>query len=302
MIRALACSLVGFSLGCSAASGAGGNGGAGGAATGGSGGSLSTGGSGGSASGGNGGSLSTGGTGGAGGSAGCTQNVDIVFSMDVSTSMGPFLTALANDLAEVDGAVQALNLASTPHYGLVVFVDDTTFARGGAPYPMIDVLKSDFQGWAASTSTNRQTSGSGSNGTWPENSLDSLYRGAKEFQWRPAADTLRIVIHTTDDTFWNGPTFTDGVQVQHGYADTVQALQEEQVRVFAFAATLGGPFETDDVSEGWFAPYAGQPALPPATGGGVFDVKAVLGGQISLADSITSAVSGSFCQPYPPPQ
>ena len=40
--------------------------------------------------------------------------------------------------------------------------------------------------------------------------------------------TLRLVIHTTDDTFWDGPTVGNGVDIQYGYADTVAALQQAQ--------------------------------------------------------------------------
>ena len=73
---------------------------------------------------------------GAAGSAGaCNQNVDIVFAMDVSTSMGPFLSKLASSIQVVDQAVKGLGLPSQPHYGLVVFVDDALFVNSAAPYP-----------------------------------------------------------------------------------------------------------------------------------------------------------------------
>jgi hypothetical protein len=254
-------------------------------------------------SGGSGGSISvgTGGTG-TGGAGACTQNVDIVFTMDVSTSMGGFLSKLADEMPVVDAAVKALNLQSTPHYGLVVFVDDTLFVNSATPYQDVAKLQQDFESWASFTSLNTQVSGNGYNTTFPENSLDALYDAATKFPWRPAEQTLRIVIHTTDDTFWNGPTFQDGVSIAHGYTDTVQALQQAQVRVFAFAAHFGGPDEIDDVSSGWFGPYTGQKAIPEATGGGVFNIEDVMSGQISLSASINQAVKNTFCEPYPPPR
>jgi hypothetical protein len=140
------------------------------------------------------------------------------------------------------------------------------------------------------------------NMTWPENSMDGLYRAATEFAWRPKESTLRIVIHTTDDTFWNGPTSADGVSIQHGYTDTVQALTDNQVRVFSFASLMGGPFETDPVGDGWFAPYGGDKSIPDATGGGVFMLNDVMSGSISLSASINGAVEGSLCKPYPVPE
>ncbi len=288
-------SLVGGVAGCSASGGDAGSGGtaagggSGGIGAGGTGAGVNLGGQAGSASGG-------------GGSAGCTQNIDIVFVMDVSTSMGPFLSKLAQEIPVVDTAAKALNLQSTPHYGLVVFVDDTLFANSSQPYTDVSILQSDFQAWATFTAGNTQVKVTTQNTTWPENSLDGLYEGAAAFAWRPADSTLRIIIHTTDDTFWDGPAFQDGVQITHGYTDTVKALQTAQVRVFAFASLLGGPFENQDVSPGWFGPYLGSQSIPDSTGGGVFKLDDVLSGSISLSASINTAVESSLCKPYPVPR
>lgn len=260
------------------------------------GGAASTGGNGAS-----GGDINIGGLGGSGGAPVCTQNIDIVFVMDVSTSMGPFLTKLAEEMPAVDAAVQALNLESTPQYGLVVFVDDVMFANSAQPYANVGALQSEFQSWASFTSTNTQVSGGGYNSTWPENSLDALHAAATQFPWRPEAETLRVVIHTTDDTFWQGPTTADGESVVYDYASTVTALQQAQVRVFSFAAQLGGPLETDPVGAGWFGPYGASPSIPDSTGGGVFELGQVLSGQISLSASITDSVEETFCDPYPVP-
>jgi hypothetical protein len=277
--------------GSGAASGAGGGGGGG------------AGGSGGLAFGGSGGGINVDGGGGAsGGSAGCNQAIDIVFSMDVSTSMGAFLNKLATEMAAVDQAVKALNLNVEPHYGLVVFVDDTLFANSSQPYADVKTLETDFKSWASFTASNNQTSGGNQNTTWPENSLDSLYRAAKEFAWRPKESTLRLVIHTTDDTFVQGPTTHNGVQILNNYPGTVKALQDQQVRVFAFASKLGGPFETDDVSAGWFGAVAGSASIPDATGGGVFQLDDVMSGTVSLSSAIPAAVKDTQCKPYPTPK
>lgn len=246
--------------------------------------------------------IGVGGAGGAGGAPACTQNIDIVFVMDVSTSMGPFLTKLAQEMPVVDAAVQAMNLESEPHYGLVVFVDDVLFVNGAQIYTDVAALQADFQSWASFTSSNSQVSGSGSNTTFPENSLDALHAAATQFPWRPPSETLRAVIHTTDDTFWQGPTVADGVSIVNGYSGTVAALQQAEVRVFAFASMLGGPTGTTDVSAGWFAPYGAEPSIPDATGGNVFELDQVLANQISLSTSITTAVEDTLCEPYPVPQ
>ena len=262
-------------------------------------------GSGGSSSSGNeGGSISVGvGVGGgSGGGASCTQNIDIVFVMDVSTSMGAFLNKLADEIPVVDAKVKEIAPQSVPHYGLVVFVDDVAVANAAAPYEDVFALQQEFSKWASFSANESQVSGIGSNTTYPENSLDALHDAATKFAWRPAAETLRIVIHTTDDTFWDGPTNQDGVAILHGYDETVDALQQEQVRVFPFANKMGGAWEAVDVSAGWFGPYLGDPAIPDATGGSVFELDHVLQGQVSLSASINQSVIDSFCQPYPPPE
>ena len=230
----------------------------------------------------------------------CDQDVDIVFVMDVSTTMGPFLDQLAAEIIVVDEALDAMDLPSEPHYGLVVFVDDAALLNGGAPYADAAALQADFIMWSNFTATNQQVGGGNSNYTWTENSIDALYLAATDFQWRPEQTTTRIVIHTTDDTFWNGPTTADGVMIQHSYAETVMALQQREIRDFTFAAQIGGSCECEDVTPGWSSPYMGQPPIPEATGGLVYDIDLVLVGQVSLADALTEAVETTMCEPYPP--
>lgn len=251
-------------------------------------------------SGGSGGGVTVGGSGGGGTSGACTQPVDIVFVLDVSTGMGPFLNKLAGEIEAVDNAVALLNPSSPPHYGLVVFVDDTTLANSGVPYAGVQALKADIQTWATFTASNQQTSKGGQNTTYAENSLDALFRAATEFSWRPLGSTLRMVVHATDDTFWQGPTTQDGVQILHNYSEVTSALKVAEVRVVAFAAKLGGPLKTDDVSAGWFSPVQGAPTIPDATGGGAYALDAVLGGTILVPNVLSNRAKQARCKPYGP--
>ncbi len=229
----------------------------------------------------------------------CGDDVDVVFVMDVSTSMGPFLDTLADEILAVDAALQAFNLASDPHYGLVVFVDDVLVLGGGAPYPSANALRDDFIQWSNFTASNLQIGGGGNyNTTWPENSLDGLWAASQSFGWRPKETTTRIIIHTTDDTFWDGPTVGNAVPIVHGYAQTQAELQSEEIRVYSFAAEIGGECECLDVSMGWFDPYEGHPPMGDGTNGGVYDIDAVLSGAISLSEAIPGAVEESICDPY----
>jgi hypothetical protein len=231
---------------------------------------------------------------------GCQSAIDIVFVMDVSTTMGEFLGLMADEMLAVDAAIGALELPNPPHYGLAVFVDDAELLNGGAPYPDATALRDDFIMWSNFTATNQQVGGGNPNFTWTENSLDGLYLAATEFDWRPAETTTRIVIHTTDDTFWDGPTLGNGVMIQHGYAETVQALQDATVRVYSFADDIGGSCECQDVTPGWSTPYMGMLPVPEATDGGVYAINEILAGTVSLADAINTAVEESYCDPYEP--
>jgi hypothetical protein len=232
---------------------------------------------------------------------GCEQDIDIVFVMDVSTSMGPFLATLADEVLVVDQTIADLGLPNPPHYGLVVFVDDTLVVAGGQAYPDIESLRAEFLEWSAFTSSNEQVAGGNPNSTWPENSLDALFGAATEFAWRPAGEqTLRMIIHTTDDTFWDGPTVGNGVAIEHGYEEVVSALQEREIRMFTFAADIGGQCECENVRRGWSKPYMDMPAIPKATDGEAFDLELVRAGQLSLSSAITGVVAENMCDPYPP--
>jgi len=231
----------------------------------------------------------------------CEQDIDIVFVMDVSTSMGPFLSTLADEILVVDEAIAALGLPNPPHYGLVVFVDDAAILNAGASYADVATLRADFMEWSAFTSTNSQVGGGNFNSTWPENSLDALHLAAAGFQWRAEGDqTLRMIIHTTDDTFWDGPTNQNGVAIQHGYEEVVGALQDREIRMFTFAAQIGGSCECEDVTPGWSTPYMGLPPMPESTDGEAFDIDLVLAGQLSLSAAINGAIEENMCEPYPP--
>jgi hypothetical protein len=235
-----------------------------------------------------------------GGAETCKPNIDLVFVMDVSTSMGEVLATLADEIVVVDQAIAALELDVTVRYGLVVFVDDVKSINDGAPYAEVMQLQADFVEWSAFTQSNTQTDGMGFNSDYPENTLDALYTAATTFPWQPEETTLRMIIHTTDDTFGEEGADQSGEIVQHDYDETVLALQEGQIRVFSFAAKLGGPDEVVDVQAGFFTPYDGKTPIPTATDGGVFDLQEVYKEKISLSAAINQSVVDSLCAVYIP--
>ncbi len=231
----------------------------------------------------------------------CETAIDIVFVLDVSTSMDSLLTLLAAEIEAVDTALADLGLEAEPHYGLAVFVDDAGLMNEGQPYDAIPTLQQEFSDWAEWTSLGTQLAPAGFlNYTWPENSLDALALAATGFQWRDAETTLRLVIHATDDTFWDGPATENGVAIVNGYEGTVAALQAQQARVFSFTADIGGQCECENVAAGWSAPYGEFASIPDATDGGRFDIGLIVDGRVSFTDAIAAAVDQSYCTAYEP--
>jgi hypothetical protein len=232
----------------------------------------------------------------------CKQQIDIVFVMDVSTSMLALLQKLENEILTVDAKLKTLDVLPDVNYGLVVFVDDTLIINGGAPYADVETLKQDFNKWWNFTQSNSQVNGGGSNSDWPENTIDALFTAAGAFQWRPMEDTLRMVIHCTDDTFGEKGAVQSGLAIMHTYDETVQALQDRQVRAFVFVDNdmTGGPGNDQDVSAGFFTPYNGKTPIPDATDGGAFNINQVLANQLSLNVAINDSVAASLCQDYIP--
>jgi len=226
----------------------------------------------------------------------CYDSIDIVFVLDVSTTMSYILSTLEAEIGAVWSAAAAID--DDPHFGLVVFVDDVLVANDGGSYATVEAIQADFNTWYSHTATNRQTQSTASNGDWPENTLDALHAAATDFAWRDPTTTLRVIIHATDDTFLERPArFSSGIEALHTYAETVAALQEREIRVASFAARIGGPLSNQDVTPGFSAPYGGQTAIPEATSGEVFDIDEV-GGTVSLADAINGFVLDEICEAY----
>jgi hypothetical protein len=257
----------------------------------------------------------------------CNKDVDIVFVLDVSGSMGPPLTKLEHESTLVDDALNMKSLPSPQHYGLVIFVDDVQVMNGGMPYPNVAALQAELQNQIDMTNANasRQVNGDPTNITWPENSLDALYAAATQFQWRPAESTLRTIILITDASFWDLTEPSSGSDVEannglfpdqasmHGYDETIAALRSQMIWVNTFTAKTGGPPDgmpappshgtfrgtSVDVGIGFFEPYKGKPSIPDATGGFAWDIDDVYDGKISLATPINMSIEVHQCAAYP---
>ncbi len=231
----------------------------------------------------------------------CVQDLDIVFVLDVSTSMTPVLSALRDGIADV--WTRAVEISPDPWFGLVVFVDDVRVTNEGRTYATMGTLQNEFEYWREFCSSNREPGGSsGFNNDCPENSLDALWEAANRFPWRP--DSLRMIILATDDTFVERPQTLGSadIMVQRTYPEVLAALREREIRVAAFAAressNCGIP-PLHDTEPGFFTPYGADPPLPEATGAPVFDIMNVMSGSVSMAEAIGDVILDEYCTPYP---
>ncbi len=263
----------------------------------------------------------------------CSDVVDVVFVLDISSSMIFVLDQLDAEIGLVVDA--AAGLAPEPHFGLVAFADNyaldhTGSLEGGAVHTDAASLRAAFQ-YHRTTYTNvDRNPGDGPGGPTvqnpicEENSNDALYGAAAEFPWRDNA--TRVVILVTDDTFLERPDnygdrdgdgLTDKTDfpregdypAERTMAETVEALQTERARVFSFTR-LVEPFIFDplrcgtgrrlpwaSISDGWSTPYNGGAPIPEQTDGANFDLEQVRSGSLSLAETINQVVLDSYCSP-----
>ncbi|MCA9661831.1 MAG: hypothetical protein KC486_26060 [Myxococcales bacterium] len=225
------------------------------------------------------------------------EQFDVVFVVDVSTTMGFMVDKVEQGIVEVDATLRGLG--KDPRYGLVVFVDDVELANGGAAFTSVKELQAELRRWRTFTSSNRQIHSPEANLDWPENSLDALHLAAAGFAWRPASTTARLIVHATDDDFGEAPVIQSGQAVKHTYKETLDVLRAQEIRVSTFAAKLGGQCECLDVKPGLLASFGALPSLPDATGGAAFDIDEVAAGRLSLAAAVQATFNDAICRSYP---
>jgi len=234
----------------------------------------------------------------------CAEPLDVVFVIDVSTSMADEVEQIRAGMDSIWAA--ASSLTSNTQFGLVVFVDDVVAVSSCAPFASKSSMQTEFEEWRAFTSSNAQPGGGASGNTdCPENSLDALHTAATVCPWRDGA--THIAIHVTDDTFaerpatLSGSILGDGIDVQHTYAETVSALQENMVRVGAFAAPTGefcGAGTSSDTARGFLTPYMGMDSIPDATGGRAWSIRDVRSGTLDMAEAINEFTEDEYCTLY----
>jgi len=231
----------------------------------------------------------------------CVQDLDIVFVLDVSTSMTPILGALRDGIADVWSHAQTMS--PDPQFGLVVFVDDVRVTIDGSPWGTVAALQGEFDHWRGFCSSNDEPGGSGGfNTDCPENTLDALWAAATSFPWRP--DSLRVIILATDDTFveYPGTLGSARIVVERFYGEVLDELRAREIRLAAFTADDSANCSIPPVHDctfGFSAPWHdGRSSLPEATGGARYDIQRVRAGSLSMTEAINGFVLDEYCTPY----
>ena len=260
----------------------------------------------------------------------CNEVIDVVFVIDISSTMTFTLESLGREISDVVTAAAAL--APQPHFGFVGFADNHAFGLTGGQqvHTGASSLRSSFDEFRATYTSNDRNPGDGPSGPTrqnplcEENSLDALYAAADEFPWRDNA--TRVIILATDDTFLVSPdnygdrdgdgdtTSTDfpregDYPALRDLAGTVSLLKEKRIRVFSFtrfdppgfldlnACGTSRRNPVEDITDGWTTPYQGGTPIPESTDGRAFDLTQVRNGNVSLSDSINDVVLESYCDP-----
>jgi len=264
----------------------------------------------------------------------CTDTLDVLFVLDMSSSMQFMVDALSADLENVVAATAQLaqeSQASEPHYGLVAFVDNHVIDLGGEQesgkvHLNATSLRNAFAFHVSTFMSPNRNPGDGPSGPTmqnpicEENALDALHAAAVDFPWRTNA--TRLVILATDDTFLERPDNYgdrdgDGLTDKTDFPregdypalwtvpETVEALKAKQIRVFTFTARpnsaqscgTGRRLPWEARAAGWSAPYWSNDPIPASTDGADYDLDGVRSGQISLAQTISGIVLESHCNP-----
>ncbi|MBW2736758.1 MAG: hypothetical protein JRH20_30595 [Deltaproteobacteria bacterium] len=260
----------------------------------------------------------------------CGEVIDLVFVLDVSSSMTRILDTLER---EIDRVVTASNaLAEDSRFGLVPFVDNhvidaTGPLEGGKVHIAAATLQAAFANYRDIYTAYNINPADGPTGPQmqnpicEENALDALYAAAEEFPWREGS--TRVIIVATDDTFLERPDnygdkdgdgdTTDLFYPREGdypalrtLAETKTLLRANKIRVFSFSWPASAGLSTCGTGRrlpaafagaGWNMEYKGQSTLSDSTDGKDFDLTQIFGGQISLTETINNVVLESRCNP-----
>jgi hypothetical protein len=232
----------------------------------------------------------------------CVDPIDLVFVLDVSTSMSGEAMALRTGVASIFTAADALT--TDHHFGLVVFVDDALVVNDCDPFTTPSALAMELMDWQTFCSTNRSpANGAVPNMDCQENSLDAMYAAATQCTWRAGA--THILIHVTDDTFEERPyVYSEdifgggGIAALRTYSETRDALLANEIRVGAFAMLEPEPCgagTSGNTARGFLEPYGVFDSFPVLTGGRAWNLREVRDGTLDMSTAISEMIEDEHC-------
>jgi len=233
----------------------------------------------------------------------CSEPLDLVITLDVSSSMTEDVARLRDAAPALFAAVR--EASTDTRISLVVFVDDVVAVEDCASFDTPEALAAALEQWRGFTTTNRSPVSAIGNVDCVENSLDAIANVVTGCARR--AGGLAVILHVTDDTFAERPAvlsgpFGRGVLVASTYLEVSDALAREGITFVALTATgagasCGGPPISPDVGRGFHTPFGTELSLPERTGGEAWDLRAARAGTLDVASSLDALLARLACQP-----
>ncbi len=241
----------------------------------------------------------------------CSAPLDIVLSIDVSTSMASDIATIRAGISDVWDAAHALS--ADAQISMVVFVDDVLPIDGFepplntdgrcVPFTSAADIEAQLMAWQTFCASNQSPLSHQQNHDCPENSLDAIVAATM----CPVRDgSTRVIIHVTDDTFAERPgvlsgEWGGGVVVQFNYVETTTALVDHHFHLGVFGETgqgdACGAGRSPDVGRGFSEPYSGMLSLPDVSGGRFWDLRQARAGNLDMTQSIRDFLSATYCTP-----
>lgn len=222
----------------------------------------------------------------------CEDALDVVFVLDVSTSMSDVLGEIRAGIADMWNT--ATSLSANAQFSMVVFVDDAVAVNDCMPITSVSELQAQFDHWRDFCASNESPASGENNYDCEENSLDAIELAINSCPWR--SPSTRILVHVTDDTFVERPDELSGsISVESTYAQVASDLVYHQIRFATFANAGTATCGDYSGAPGFHTAYMSQPSLPMQTGGRAWDLDQVRNGTLNMGNAISELLMEEYC-------
>ena len=226
--------------------------------------------------------------------AGCIRlqepnSYDIFFVIDVSGSMGPFLTDLRNQLvtfADSFPRVDSIGRQVRLQYRVIAFVNDWRFYGGDpteSPMTSVIALQAAFDDAIAEGADNYNLTRRTFNAETEENLLDALAQATM----LETNSEATLVMLATDAPFKENPeVLASNITIQASYAQVLESLRTRNARVHAFTASA---------IDGITRPFKKQEPLTSLPGSTINQLQDLAGANDRIRDTLAFIARESSC-------